>query len=334
MALRNQPYIPLYVQDVLTDEKLIECSMQSHGLYFRLMCILHKQEKYGKIVLKQKYKQKKSKFENFADMLCRQMPFDRKEIINCLIELSEENVINISEDYLLQKRMVKDGEISEIRAEVGKTGGSSVTKQYGKSGYLYLMSNHTDLCKVGISVNPQNRLYRIRSDNKIKNFDIITSVEVSNMGVAEDLIQDHFKDIIDGEWIRHYSESIINRFNGFTKIIEAKIKANPQAKRQANSESEYEVEVLNIIDKDKKQIPDKDKKAIRERFLFFMSDYPLILSTPKPLKPQQYYNLVLEFGKDLVMDKIIAFESYEFKRDPKDSYGTMLRWCRKANNVR
>jgi uncharacterized protein YdaU (DUF1376 family) len=57
MALRNQPYIPLYVQDFLTDEKLIECSAQSTGVYIRLMCIMHKSEDYGKILLKQKDKQ-------------------------------------------------------------------------------------------------------------------------------------------------------------------------------------------------------------------------------------------------------------------------------------
>ncbi len=54
MALRNQPYFPLYVQDFLTDEKLAECSAESTGVYIRLMCILHKSEEYGCILLKTK----------------------------------------------------------------------------------------------------------------------------------------------------------------------------------------------------------------------------------------------------------------------------------------
>lgn len=29
MALRDQPYLPLYVQDFLTDEKLRECSYEA-----------------------------------------------------------------------------------------------------------------------------------------------------------------------------------------------------------------------------------------------------------------------------------------------------------------
>ena len=42
MALREQPYLPLYVQDFLTDEKLNECSAESTGVYIRLMCIMDK----------------------------------------------------------------------------------------------------------------------------------------------------------------------------------------------------------------------------------------------------------------------------------------------------
>ena len=57
MALRNQPYFPLYVQDFMTDEKLNECSAKANGIYIRLMCIMHKSEEYGTILLKQKYKQ-------------------------------------------------------------------------------------------------------------------------------------------------------------------------------------------------------------------------------------------------------------------------------------
>jgi len=49
MALRDQPYLPLYVQDFLTDEKLMECSAETTGVYIRLLCILHKQKEYGQM---------------------------------------------------------------------------------------------------------------------------------------------------------------------------------------------------------------------------------------------------------------------------------------------
>ncbi len=54
MALRNQPYLPLFVQDYLTDEKLNECSAQSQGVYIKIMCLMHKSETYGKNFAKAK----------------------------------------------------------------------------------------------------------------------------------------------------------------------------------------------------------------------------------------------------------------------------------------
>ena len=128
MALRNSPYLPLYVQDFLTDEKLAGCSASANGVYIRLMCILHKSEPYGKILLKQKYKQNESMCLNFASMLLRQMPYLMSEIRDGLEELLENKIIEIDGDYLFQKRMVKDGELSEQRAVAGQKGGK---KAYG-----------------------------------------------------------------------------------------------------------------------------------------------------------------------------------------------------------
>ena len=133
MALRNQPYIPLYVQDILTDEKLILCSAESHGIYLRLLCLLHKQENYGQLIIKQKYKQNGSKYKNFASVLVKQMPFTLIEIERSLVELHDEDVIQISESMLSQKRMVKDGKLSIARAYAGSKGGSKTqSKQSSK----------------------------------------------------------------------------------------------------------------------------------------------------------------------------------------------------------
>lgn len=142
MALRNQPYLPLYVQDFMTDEKLNECSPAANGIYIRLMCILHKSETYGQILLKQKYKQNESKIENLLKQNCKQnvkqnfkqiyffayqleknMPFSVEEIASGLDELIRENVIQIEGDVLFQKRMVKDGILSDKRSSAGSKGG-------------------------------------------------------------------------------------------------------------------------------------------------------------------------------------------------------------------
>ena len=123
MSLQNSPYLPLYVKDFMSDEKLSECSASANGVYIRLMCMLHKSEPYGKILLKEKYKTDSNACMNFASMLARHMPYTVKEICEGLTELLYNEVVYIVGDYLFQPRMVKLGEISEKRAVAGKKGG-------------------------------------------------------------------------------------------------------------------------------------------------------------------------------------------------------------------
>lgn len=257
MARKDRPYLPLYIQDILTDEKLIECSAQAHGVYLRLMCILHKQEKYGLLCLKQKYKQNESKFENFASMLARQMPFAQEIIQTSLQELAEEGVISIDGETLFQKRMVRDGELSLVRAEIGKTGGSNVTKQYGKCGFLYWIGDYALKNKIGVSVNIINRLYRLRSDLKLKKLSIIDSIEVSDMGKAEDAALLFFNKMRDGEWVILSHEDMDAQF----ALLKANIEANGLATNQANADIEIENE---NIDRIIKQLESLNKIQIEE----------------------------------------------------------------------
>lgn len=127
MALRNQPYLPLYVQDFLTDEKLMECSASATGVYIRLLCVMHKSENYGTILLKQKDKQNDKQVLNFAYKVAKFLPYDLQTIVSGIEELLSENVLKIDGDYLIQKRMVKDGDISDKRSSAGSKGGKKTT---------------------------------------------------------------------------------------------------------------------------------------------------------------------------------------------------------------
>ncbi len=123
MALRDQPYIPLYIQDFLTDEKLIECSASATGVYVRIMCIMHKSEDYGKILLKQKDKQTSEQINNFALKLAKAMPYPFDVVLSAIKELLSEGVLHLEGDFLCQKRMIKDNHVSLLRAESGSKGG-------------------------------------------------------------------------------------------------------------------------------------------------------------------------------------------------------------------
>jgi hypothetical protein len=144
MSIRNQPYLPLYVQDFLTDEKLAECSASATGVYIRLMCLMHKSDEYGKILLKQKDKVCLGKTEDFAladatdfaktewfaNKISKHFPYDYATVKSALLELIGEGVLLISGDYLIQKRMVKDAQISELRSQSGKKGGEKTAEAF------------------------------------------------------------------------------------------------------------------------------------------------------------------------------------------------------------
>lgn len=132
MALRNQPYLPLYIQDFMTDEKLMECSAESTGVYIRIMCLMHKSEEYGSILLRQKDKQTEQQINNFAFRIAKQLPYAFDIILKSLTELVEEGVLSIDGDILSQKRMVKDNALSNIRANAGKKGGFATAKLEAK----------------------------------------------------------------------------------------------------------------------------------------------------------------------------------------------------------
>ena len=153
MALRDQPYIPLYVQDFLTDEKLNSCDASSQGVYIKIMCILHKQETYGCILLKQKDKQNSSMIKNFALKFAKLLPFDTETVENALNELVEEEVLCIDNDTIYQRRMVKDGNTSFERSKAAKKGGGNPNlfkqtskqkdKQITEDEYEYENENET-----------------------------------------------------------------------------------------------------------------------------------------------------------------------------------------------
>lgn len=176
MARRDLPYFPLYVQDFLTDEKLIECSAESTGVYIRLLCIMHKSEPYGAVLLKQKYKQNceqsgkqniKQIF-NFACQIAKQMPFDVDTIARSLDELVSEGVLVLDGDILYQKRMVKDGKTSDIRAKAGKKGGQRSTQKSSssQSSSSFALGFASDFAQAKIQANSENE-----NDNEFKKED-------------------------------------------------------------------------------------------------------------------------------------------------------------------
>jgi hypothetical protein len=212
MALTDQPYLPLYVDDWMNNNKLKLCSLQAKGLMIQIMCIMHKEVEYGVVLLKAKFKQTDKQIENFALQIKRLSNSETEETKFALQELIEENCLLIEGDRLICPRMIKDANLSSIRSTVGKTGGSNVTKQYGKTGFIYLISDTYHKHKIGLSINPKNRLYRLRSDFKLPLLEIIETIQVKDMGKAEDEALAFFNDVRDGEWLKAEYSYVLKKF--------------------------------------------------------------------------------------------------------------------------
>jgi len=186
MALRDQPYLPLYIQDFLTDEKLAECSSSSTGVYIRLMCLMHKSDDYGKILLKPKYKKSDKQVINFASQISKQMPYDFQTVTNALVELVDEKVLLIEGDVIIQKRMVKDNELSSKRSAAGKKGGD---KSLGKQ-------------EIFAQANAQAK---VQANTEYENEDEIEYSHSENEVIYAENFEKTFHESI--KWINKYSEN-------------------------------------------------------------------------------------------------------------------------------
>src|SRR5215217_9090725 len=102
MALRNQPYLPLYVNDFSNDLNVKRCSSSSIGVYFMLMCVLHQGHEYGTLILRKNEKKSPDQVKNFSALLIKLMPFDIIEIEAALNELLENQVLKMDGDKLIQ----------------------------------------------------------------------------------------------------------------------------------------------------------------------------------------------------------------------------------------
>jgi len=128
MALTDQPYLPLFVDDWMNNSKLKLCSPGAHGLMVSIMCLMHKSEQYGIILLRQKYKQTDKQILNFASQVAKQTSFDLLDVQAYLTELIDEKVLCLEGDQLMSLRMIKDAKTSLERSKSGKIGGDQTKK--------------------------------------------------------------------------------------------------------------------------------------------------------------------------------------------------------------
>ena len=121
---------------------------------------------------------------NFASMLLRQMPYSMSEIHDGLEELLDNKIIEIDGDYLLQKRMVKDGELSEKRAVAGKKGGKK------SLGICLSKMSSKNISKSEANSENENDI-DIENEYNIKKFSFLK--ELLSIGVERNIAEEWIK---------------------------------------------------------------------------------------------------------------------------------------------
>lgn len=251
MALRDQPYLPLYVQDFLTDEKLIECSASATGVYIRLMCIMHKSDEYGVILLHQKDQQSTDQIKNFATKLLRHLPYTEEIIYLGLKELIDEKVLSIKGDKLSQGRMVSDNELSKKRAEAGKKGGFAtkfakefaIPKTSPNTEYEYVNENEVNNSLINVEWIKWKEYKRAEFGFKYKS-------EISEKSAKAELLK--LSNNNEEEAIKIIQQSMANGWKGFFKL-KNEMNGNNGKPVGASNEAVARIIARNFGEKSKQQ---------------------------------------------------------------------------------
>ncbi len=146
-------YMKFNVQDFMTSKKLRDCSAEANGVYIHLLCVLFGCEEKGKLLMKDQYTRHFAQFLlkqnleqsnkqlfkhlpeiclHFAPYLAKHLPFEKEVIETGLFELLENDVLYIEGNFLCQSRMVRDHEVSQMRAKAGKAGGQKTQSDIKK----------------------------------------------------------------------------------------------------------------------------------------------------------------------------------------------------------
>ncbi len=148
----KRPSFQFYPADWLKDPALQSCSLAANGLWIKMICIMHQCTPYGYLMLKDK--------PMTIAQLARNVGEQEKVIEELLIELDEADVFGRdAQGCVFSRRMVRDENIRNKRAEGGKLGGNPILLKQkvgdkdGRADHLTgsQQVNHSD------NVNPQKK---------------------------------------------------------------------------------------------------------------------------------------------------------------------------------
>jgi DNA-binding Lrp family transcriptional regulator len=114
---QRKPWMKFFPADWIGDERLRLCSLAARGLWVDLMCLMHKGEPYGHLLVNGLTPNNKQ--------LSRMLGASATEIHARLKELRDAGVFSLTDfSVIYSRRMVRDGERQAKLHEQGKLGGN------------------------------------------------------------------------------------------------------------------------------------------------------------------------------------------------------------------
>lgn len=217
------------------------------------MLMMHKEDDYGSVLLKQKFKQSTKQISNFAYQFAKVLPFDLLEIEEGLTELIDEACLYIEGDTLVCNRMLKDADLSIKRSLSGSKGGQKTTEKLTDFAQANLQAKgqaNTDIENINEIVS-RTIDYLIKKSGKIFKKTASKNITVIKARLNEKYTEDDFKKVIDNRcdaWLNDKKmieylrpETLFgSKFDGYLANCSLTKMADPQAAPAPMSDEEYE----------------------------------------------------------------------------------------------
>lgn len=189
------PWMKFYPSDWRADPKLRLVSMAARGLWMEMICLMHEAEPYGDLRV--------AGVALDEARLARMVGESEDAVRQWLAELREAEVFSVRKNGVIySRRMEKDYWRTHKMRENGRKGGAPAnTTIYNQPGYVYLMRRSGDgWVKIGASVNPKQRLYKVRGQYRGATVELVATCPVADMGASELSLHNRFAGRNSGEW--------------------------------------------------------------------------------------------------------------------------------------
>lgn len=119
MGAKKLPFLQLFVDDYLADEKLGLCSLAARGLWMHLLCLMHKSDRRG-------YLQQANGQPCTTEQIARSAGCSADEAAHLLRELIDSGAASATEHgVIFNRRMVHDERVRLAHSKAGQKGGKA-----------------------------------------------------------------------------------------------------------------------------------------------------------------------------------------------------------------